>query len=247
MNVTLGFFTSTKGHFGRKDTYQYTFESLINQDIFSIIDEFVIHIKVSPEEDKIASEIEKWFQSKLKGKNYNILKTKGSWAHDDASHREGYTRDIYKVLSHSDPNDLFFWMEDDWIIEGDNPSDKLWESLERFEYLETLNIRINNQPLEKDVEDYAPNLFRQGPKYTQWGPTMTFQPNLSRVRDLQIIYNLILKDWERHKNIHIELINGEMAKMILPDPHFLLFDYNELKARHIGTPKEFDKWISENS
>lgn len=230
-------FTSTKGHYGRKDIYKTTVESILNQlkGIGGINLSLNAHIKWGHGEDNEADEIADY----LENIGFYVMDTKGDWNHNDSSHATGYTSDIIKAFSspYVLKSQYSLWLEDDWVLQGD---------VKKFVYnsISVLNcqpnklcVRANNQ--EPKEYTYSHNridsIFEQKENYTPWGPTFTFQPTIVRSRDVHIAYRLIRDNWEQLKNQHIELTSGIAMKTLSDDSRpFCFVDPKVCHSVHIG-------------
>jgi hypothetical protein len=235
--INLVLFTTTKGHFGNKEIYQKTIEDLfkkINPNLFFKY----AHIKVSPNEEHIAEQMEKILLSF----NFLVDKTIGAWSHDKESHAIGYTQDIIKSFSnnrlHSQPYSL--WLEDDWIINV-----KKYDLEYYINYaIKELNLnkdllcfRFNHEISEvnKDVNIDKDIYFIQTDKSTPYGSTFTFQPNIVRTRDAWLAYKFISQYYEHIKNMHIELQSGWGFKHLTSsENHFAFFNQEYVDCTHIG-------------
>jgi|DEB0MinimDraft_10_1074344.scaffolds.fasta_scaffold53869_3 hypothetical protein len=250
MNCGIVLYTSTKGHFGYKNCYQETVERLEREFPSSNalafpsnypLEKFA-HIKVSPDEDDIAEEMEKFFRKH----NFYVLKTKAEWSHNDASHANGYYADKLTCFSHPEvlKHNTVLFIEDDWLIETTQASmHQVVRLAEEYlhEHPEKLCVRINRDT--DKVPDWfkaTDDIFVQGDKATPYGPTMTFQPTFVRPREwyhaLRVINNSIKAIPNLLEQYHCELISGiTMKDMFTDDPHpFCFFNPDFVTAEHIG-------------
>ncbi len=236
--INLVLFTSTKGHFGNKQIYQKTIQDLFNKIDSNIFFKYA-HIKVSPNEDNIAKEMQEFLSS------YKFLvdTSIGSWSHNDhQSHAIGYTSDIIKTFNnnklHTQPYSL--WLEDDWLFNI---------KLNNLEYY--INYAINELTINKDLLCFRFNheihevnkdnnlskdlYYLQTDKSTPYGSTFTFQPNITRTRDTWLAYKFINQYWEQIKNMHIELQSGWGFKHLTSNEnHFAFFNPEYVDCTHIG-------------
>lgn len=244
--INLIFFTSTKGHFGHKDIYQHTLNSLKKQIAPERIGYKVAHIKVSPDEHHIAYEmmdfLEQWGFDK-------ILTTEANWSHD-GNHGEEYTKDIQKTLEYLSVNpnteEFTLWMEDDYIF-NINKETKCPQNLD-FYFDRAINVlksnfrlqtvRFNLDKPDKDkILQYDDLVYLQKKNYTPYQNTVTFQPTIYRTKDLWWSYCVFLKNnWEKLKHTHIELRSGYSLFPLTDSPMpFAEFNYDIVRSIHIGT------------
>lgn len=239
MSLSLNLFTSTKGHFGRKDIYLITVKDLLSRA--NIFYNKTAHIKRSQNDDAVFDDMHR----NLSELGFNVIWTFGEWSHNNPSHAYEYTKDIVKMFNDSNVNKCeysCFW-EDDWTLRVTNGfrnsiSRLLYEGIGiLYENPELLSVRFNSQPYEKDKVINKEGYLLQAENYTPWGPTFTFQPTIVRTRDMKIAYNLIARNWNHFKDIHIELASGIALKNLTTSPTpFAFFDYDLVRAIHIGAP-----------
>lgn len=241
--MNLCFFTTTKGHFGRKDIYRITLESLFSKVRNSFFSRRIAHIKITPGEESVAQEMEEYLMSH----GFHVLKSVGDWRHNDNSHGAEYNKDIYKVFSSKEATlDRFsFWLEDDWILNGNN-IDAKFISAEKFlgRQPEYLSVRVNAEKYEDD-KVFGESIFKvQGNNYTQWGPTFTFQPTVTKTDAVHYAYSLLQRNWEQMGHLHVELQSTYSIRSLVLNPTpFAIFPYEDLNCTHIGAPP-FEKCLS---
>lgn len=232
-NLGIVLFTTTKGHFGRKDLYKHGVQQWDGK-----ADQYYAHIKVTPGEESIADEMEKYLASK----GYFVERTHGKWSHNETSHSFEYTKDITKAFNSSFVHGATYsiFLEDDWVIKGDIDF-SLQEALSCLEdEKDTLAVRWNNEDeglsgLNGSYNYRCTTLCRQLQDYTPYGPTFTFQPTLVRTRDIYQAYRLIGKHWEQMQHVHIELASGYGFKALSDsDTPFYFVHPDTACSVHIG-------------
>lgn len=240
--LNLIFFTSTKGHFGHKDIYKHTLNNLAQKINPSLIPKKVAHIKISPGEENVATEMRAFLYQW--GFN-NVLESTADWSHNQ-NHGEEYTKDITKTLdflAQNSPQEYSLWMEDDYVFNIKKDFLKLEDLFGMGinalkDDLRNMVVRFNLNRAEKDkVEKVHCYINRQKNNATQWGATVTFQPCLYNMRSLWWSYCVFIKNnWEQLKNMHIELRSGySLLPLTNIEEPFLEFDYNIVNSVHIGT------------
>lgn len=248
--LAIVLYTSARGHFGYRDCYKQTVEKMKKEIPFFESYYKVAHIKYSDGEEKYLSEMEEF----LAYHGFYLKITKGDWKHNDHSHANGYYADMLTVLS--DPKlhkyDYVFSFEDDWLINfNDNYTVAVGEALKLLDNnLSALCVRVNHD-LHKDTSNAHQELcgfiFQQGMDYTKFGPTYTFQPTITRLKEwyhsVRMINNQIKRNPFLLQQIHCELISGEILKQFSDSlAPFYFFDPSLINATHIGE----ENWIYEN-
>jgi len=111
--VNICLFTSTKGHWGVRTRYLDTVNNLNNQIPLSSFAGLFAHIKVTPGEEQIATDM----QLNLEKFGFTVIKTLGDWAHGK-NHQEEYLKDITKVFLNPEVNktEYSFFIEDDFDL-----------------------------------------------------------------------------------------------------------------------------------
>lgn len=234
--LAIVLFTTTKGHYGRKDLYKFTVNNLLNR-LFEINYQLFAHIKYGDGEENQVLEMSNWLQEK----GAKILLSKGDWSHHSKSHAEEYTKDITRAFLDSRINEYQFslFQEDDFCLTG-SVTKFLYEGIRILQkYPHILSVRANHGPEtpeeNKIVKMREDDFFKQGKNYTPWGPTFTFQPTVVRTRDMMQAYRLIRDNWEKLKNNHIELTSGMALKTLSDDPlPFCFIDPKVCHSIHIG-------------
>lgn len=249
-DLALVLYTSTKGHFGYKNSYQFTVNRLQEQ-----IESFkwlykLAHIKVSPDEKEIGEEMKKW----LNNKGFRVILTEADWKHDDPtnSHAKEYYKDKYKTFSNEELNKRRYvlFCEDDWLVDfgkkGDLYLNKAIEFLDRD--LNYLCVRVNNE-IERDTSKATPVeefIYKQNKDYTNFGPTLTFQPTIIRTAEWRLALRFINKNLTILNNVHCEILSGSMIKSFTDnETPFCFFNPKVINCEHIGEKEKLKKLNNE--
>jgi hypothetical protein len=103
-----------------------------------------------------------------------------------------------------------------------------------------MTLRINSKSTQDFNEGQVirkRDYILQNVNFTQYGPCFTFQPNISRSRDLWLGWRTILANNDRVGHLHIELKSGMGMKALCDSQTpFGFFDFNSIKSIHIGEP-----------
>lgn len=234
--LAFSFFTSTRGHFGQKYLYRHTLKRLEEKIPLFISYYKVAHIKVTPGEEELGEEIER----DLIDYGFEVLKTTADWRHNDSSHVVGYYQDMMKVYSDPDLREypyVFAW-EDDWLIEGENLEPLIHEALKFLkENIDSLCVRVNKKE-DNDISrtfEATKNIVGQRIDYTNWGPTVTFQPTLFKTAPWAYSVQLINNNLDILETIHCELASGNAMKNFSNSKTpFYFFRPDVLSVKHIG-------------
>lgn len=238
--LTLALYTSTKGHFGFKNSYKFTVESLQeNFEFFKSITK-VAHVKCSSGEEEVFSEMEDW----LKNRGFYVIKTLGDWSHNDEtnSHAKGYFRDMLTTFSTPQINDInkpfCFVCEDDQIFNSKVSTTWLFEKGINFLNKEpdSLCIRINSNYIqEEDPIQSSDNLILKQGTNKQYGPTFTFQPTIVRTQEWRHSLRYINQNLHLLDTIHCEILSGEVLKTYSDSATpFCYFYPDMINCKHIG-------------
>ena len=242
--ISLTLYTTTKGHFGYKDCAKDTVDHLskIDEGCFS---NKSAHIKVcdSQEGEDKCEDLKSFFESK----QIDVSTTKGNWNRKNNNHAVEYFKDMETLMNQDSvhDNEFILFHEDDWIINTQKPLMYLLQEGIRLMKgnKDILCVRINadtNTDLSK-TSKITKDIYIQNEDYTQYGPTITFQPTLMRTRDWYAAVRQINRNDLRFKS-HCELLSGMFMKGLFAtvSTPFAFFDPNTINATHIGS-EEFAK------
>lgn len=239
--ISLTIYSTTKGHYGN-DTLETTIKHLNKK---FLIEEFgcaYCHLKVSTGHEEKSLKITK------DNKKYGIktISTIKDWNRQDNNMAEAYFLDMYRLMSENDihSNPYVFFLEDDWLINTDFDLNFYFsEAIKLLKKDSTmLAVRINNEEHSDTSKSVKINntFFLQGKNYTQYGPTLTFQPTIMRTRDWYATVRFINKNWYVFKDQHCELVSGNVMRYLFADnpTPFAFFNPDKVNCKHIGT-KDF--------
>ena len=240
MNLIV--FCTTMGHGGRH-TYEETINSILDQagDFFS---RRIIHLKTKPSQEDKAEEIKDFAAEK----NFRIIESKADLVHHSSNHQvhsAEYFKDVFKT--YSDPTirkeKYSFWLEDDWILRTQE-QDLVSALRESENFLDNntnqLCVRFNSaEEFKKCEQDHfrspSRDIFTQGLKYTQWGPTFTFQPNVNRTIEVYAAWKAAQRYLDILGQYHCELLSGDLMKNLTESPTpFSFYNPEKIYAQHIG-------------
>lgn len=231
--LSLAFFTTTKGHYDRKDIYKRTINELFEKlggDCFS---SKVAHIKVSDNDHSAAEEMAAFFSEK----GINTVVTDGEWKHYDKSHYLEHSKDICKLLSsdgvQSQP--FTFWLEDDFVFkmgEG-NLIDYFRQAIG---YLSANSDLVSFRFLRHltDIERISATATNE--KHILISPKeFSFNPNFCRSRDLYWASRFMEREFPK-SNTHIETFFRMIMQSGSKSGDIACFHPGHVCVKHIGTP-----------
>ena len=241
-NLTLCLYTSTRGHFGRKDIYLQTIEDLEKHKIDFA--QKLCHIKVSPDEVELGEKMIDDF----KKFGYNVLTTTDAWSHFSASHPIGQLKDLGTVLNEVYSPFLLNW-EDDFLcnVKSHNLSFDLKTAIDLLDQNpnKVSQVRI---PRESDDLDRYPTIFQDESGWYRQNSIFSFNPYVSLTHTINTIYNSIVAQQElifdliQQGRLNAELTFTDLAKQMFGFNSFYSFDKKALVVRHVGTKEgEEDK------
>jgi len=242
--LNLIVFSTTMGH-GGKHTYQECIAKLFSNFNPQLFQNKVLHLKSRDGEEDVANEI-KSFCSPL---DIRVIESKEDIVHhseNHLSHSAGYFKDIYKAYSDLEVRKTKYslWLEDDWLfeIQDSNLEDAFKESVDFLDNNpDQLCVRFNRGENfgEPDgsflIENENENIFTQAINYTQYGPTFTFQPNISRTNEIFISWKMAQQYLDKLGSYHCELMSGDLLKNTTnSETPFSFYNTHKIYSNHIG-------------
>lgn len=177
--ITLGFFTSTKGHHGRKTDWRVTLDHWDKQVPLSSLN-LVAHLKTTPGEEELGNQME----AQLKERGFHVIQTVGGWQRG-LSHGAAYLGDQARVsanpVTHKAP--YFLLLEDDSpvLTYGCSLEDLLLKSCQLLaDNHELLTVRTIRRG---DYDGGVPQLDSAQEGRAFYSPYTDFQPLLMRSLD----------------------------------------------------------------
>jgi len=224
-------------------TYEKTINSLFDQVDKNLFKNKLLHLKSREGEEGVADNIKNFCDDK----DIRVIETKENFEHhsDNAlSHAAGYFKDIYKAFSDLDirKQKYSLWLEDDYLFRLRMIS--LEEAFKQsIKFLDNnpeqlcvrFNLGLNFTKAVNSIKE-SHNIFTQDLNYTQYGPTFTFQPNISRTTDIFVAWRAAQNLLHKLEILHCELVSGEILKTNLtnsPTP-FSFFNPKKIFSEHIG-------------
>jgi hypothetical protein len=230
------------GHGGRQ-TYKDSITNLYDKIDSNLFANRVLHLKTRDGEESIADEVKAFCNSF----DIRVIETKENivyHAENHQVHSAGYFKDIYKSYSDLDirKQKYSFWLEDDELLQVNKIS--LEDSFKKaIEFLDNnpdqLCVRFNRaKEFKDDDSDYLvedENIFTQAINYTKYGPTFTFQPNISRTSEIFSAWKAAQNHLDKLGSYHCELMSGDLLKLMSnSDTPFSFFNPKKIYSKHIG-------------
>ena len=247
-DLTVVLYSSVKGHFGFKNSYQFTIDSLmenLGDDFFSLAK--YCNVKREDGDGKVFSEMEDF----LSKRGFIINQTFGDWSHNNASHAKEYYKDMLSVFNKSYQKQFTFVGEDDYIIHSNDPFNYCVEVATKFlrENKNALCVRINSEPDKRinGATKVREGIYRQDEDFTKFGSTFTFQPCILRTRDWWHSLRIINNNLHLLDSVHCEILSGQVFKQFSDDQSpFYFFDPELVWCEHIGEKEKLEK-LNENN
>lgn len=239
--IAFCLFTSTRGHFGRKDRFIETINTFQRYIPLSSFQTAIAHIKVSPGEAALAVDMGKHLDLKFN----HIFNSLGEWTHGQDSHQKQYLRDMIRVYSAKEINAPYvLHVEDDWLVSPQEPLDDLLmdavKLLERNPDIMSVRLpRYTNEPDRINNLVHKHGLDRRAEKLDQrfWlSNDFSMNPSLFRARDIRAA---VLATTALNVPQHVEHGLGQvLARLFTTHPlPFAFFDSSVVRLGHIGTPE----------
>tara|TARA_R110000765_G_scaffold375005_1_gene465611 strand:+ start:184 stop:951 length:768 start_codon:yes stop_codon:yes gene_type:complete len=239
------------GHGNNSEGYvaDYTYEKTI-KSLFSGIDgnffaNKLLHLKTREGEEEIAADI----KNLCSKHNIRVIETKANFQHhskNPLNHSAEYFKDIYKAFSDLEirKQKYSLWLEDDYIFKckDTNLPEAFTESMDFLDKNpDQLCVRFNHgngRGFSDPEGEYLvenENIFTQAINYTQYGPTFTFQPNISRTNEIFIAWKAAQNYLDKLGSHHCELMSGDLLKGATNSKTpFSFFNTHKIHSDHIG-------------
>lgn len=210
-NINLAFFCTTKKRFGRNDYYKHTLDYLSKQIDLSYFN-LIANIKSFKGEE---GELEE-FVSVLKGYGFDILINQSDInPHSKEQYFEyinGYKQDIINVFQDNKLHkaDYTFWLEDDspsvMVDDSNDLTSTIRKSIDLLESDYRICSVYHNRGIfhPKDVQESSPEASTLYEDIVIHNRDFTFQPNISRTKDLYYAANFLERHYNQIGNIHNE-------------------------------------------
>lgn len=244
-NISLNFFTSTKGHFGCKTIYKKTLDRL---KVIGALDSFafkIAHVKISPGEDNIFKTI---YSSLLSDYSFDkIFFTFGEWSHTSGSSHLEYLKDINtlytKLLYEPKTPDYGLWLEDDWFFHS---------SAEEFQYFlqKGINVLSNNKHImsyrvtrrdDDDIINRTKSIYDEKRDLFLHNNEFSFNPTIVRNLEQHRVSSLAL-NCQLHP--HCEMAYTIASNIMSREHQNRIFSFSHTRIiEHIGDPNNAEECI----
>ena len=237
------------GNNSEGSTSNYTYEKVI-KSLFEDIDRRIfanklLHLKTRDGEEDVAKDVKKICSEY----NIRVIETKQNFQHhseNPLSHAAEYFKDIYKAFSDLEirKQKYSLWLEDDYVFDCNNTNllNAFKDSIEFLdENPDQLCVRFNHSDGKgfRDPEgEYlveTDNIFTQAINYTKYGPTFTFQPNISRTSEIFIAWKAAQEYLDKLGSYHCELMSGDLLKNLTNSKTpFSFYNTHKVCSDHLG-------------
>ena len=248
-NLSLNFFTSSRGHFSNKEIYKYTLSDLYKKSEYIKSNSCgkIGHIKISPNEIEIGEKIEQSLY--LDFQFHKVIKTIGNWTHNDNSHHIEYLKDIKTLYSNAGLSNYKYGLnlEDDFIFHTPNFDNYIGRAIGILENNpELLNIRYSRIDQPNRAREIATSKQIKDDLYSN-SEEWSFNPAFIRNRDMRFISQFAYKN-HLSINLHCERCFGLSANYLLSDRNDMGFYDNRFAiisepiVEHIGWQEAIKKY-----
>lgn len=229
--ITILFFTSTKGHFGRKTDWQITLNHLDKQVPLRFFN-LVAHVKTTPGDEALGTEM----AISLQARGFKVIQTIGQWTRG-LSHGANYLGDQVTVskepLVYKRPYVLF--LEDDSLIKStvilENLLLQACDMLENDHELLTVRLMRRHDDRGPTFVHPEPN-----PRYFYSGD-VNFQPMILRALDFYRLGMLLEINPEACQQIQCELLWRLILDNFSRSKYkYIVYEPDYAETIHIGVP-----------
>ncbi len=232
--ISLVFFTSTKGHFGRKTDWKLTLNHWEKQLPLSLFGERIAHIKISEGDQALATEM----AIELVARGFHVIETVGSWSRG-LSHGAAYLGDQVTVSKEArlyrQPY-LLFLEDDSLAISSEIPlEDLLLQSCQRVaENHELLTVR-----LARPHDDRGPTAAHPQPdRRFYYSQDLNFQPLVMRSLDFYRLCLALEANPEACQNVQCERLWRLILDSFSRSPfRHIVYEPSFAHTAHIGIPQ----------
>lgn len=198
--ISLIFFTSTKGHF-KQSTYLDTLNHLDRQIPLAAFSVKVAHIKATPGDQRISSEMD----AALQARGFKVMVSVAPWERGQ-SHQNEYMKDVIALSKDQSlyTNPHVLWLEDDSVM---IPHGRSLEAT-----LHSMTALIDCSPdiltfrfiRRADFDGGVPILKDEGAYF--YSPFFDFQPSLMRSRDFYLAAKTIEDNLAMTAQVQCEML-----------------------------------------
>lgn len=239
--ITLGLFTSTRGHWDRKTDWRLTLRHWDRQVPLSLFN-LVAHVKVSPNEQGLGAQM----AEELRGLGFHVLTTTGVWKHGGdhgtANHGFNYLLD-QQAMARCDEvykRPYFMLLEDDnlAVTHGVALDDLLAQSCQMLERnREILTTRLINRMAYDGGVNKVPHPTKD-PRFF-WSPYSDYQCILMRSVHFDILGQTLEKNPQACQQVQCEALWAAILSNFSRSPHrHLVWEPDHVENIHIGCPQE---------
>lgn len=233
--ITLCFFTSTKGHYGRRTDWRLTLDHLDRQLPLSLFGGRICSLKITPGDEALAATM----QSELEARGFKVLTATADWSRG-ASHQAAYMDDVCRIsrdpLVHAHP--YVWWVEDDGLcLSHAYPLERLLgesaHMLAADSNLLTVRLRRRDDDRGPTVADEA----RTDPRFF-YSQHFNFQPGILRSRDFQLVAMQIERNPGAAASIQCEMLwRMVLAQFTRSLMCHAVWECDHAETIHIGIPQ----------
>ena len=233
--ISLGVFTSTKGHFGRKTDWRFTLDHWDKQLPLAGFGERICHLKTTPGDEQLAADM----TTDLKARGFHVIETVGNWQRG-LSHGAAYLGDMVTVSK--DPRvytqPYFLLLEDDApvVCHGCSLEDLLLRSCD---LLAANHELVTVRTIRKgDYDGGVPVLGEAEEGRAFFSPNTDFQPLIMRSLDFYRLGLVLEANPQACSQIQCEQLWAVILRQFSrSSARHLVWKPSWAEAAHIGIPQ----------
>lgn len=245
MNLLI--FQTTKGHFGRFDLYQYTFQNLCDSIEPDFFNQKFLSLKVFKDDLARQYDIMKFFGESFK---YFIWSNEDARITDDSPVKDygyylltNYLADIGRVYQSKQLQSEEFT----YLVEDDSPVIIHHKNL-KFYLKEAVNfLKEHPNCFSVHFERYGkltpPSQLYSADNIGPYRDEYNFQNQVFRTTDMAKVSDYILQNYGVLHNIHTETAVKTAINATFPRAKHCYFNIGNAHSIHIGT-SDSDRWIN---
>ncbi len=233
--ISLAFFTSTKGHHGRRTDWRVTLDHWDRQLPLSLFGARVAHVKVSPGDETLAADM----VADLRARGFHVLTATADWSRG-LSHGAAYLGDQVRVsadsITQSQPYTLLLEDDSPVLAHGCSLEDLLLRSCR---LLATNHELVTVRTIRRaDYDGGVPQLGAAEDGRAWFSPNTDFQPMVLRSLDFYRLGMTIEANPNLCQRVQCEALWAAILRSFSRTPHkHLVWRPHWAETVHIGIPQ----------
>lgn len=232
--ISLCFYTSSKGHWGRSTDYRVTLDHWDKHVPLRTFGQLIAHVKVSPNEEWEAAGM----AQELVDRGFHVICTTAAWSRG-LSMQSGYMADVVTVSKERRVYNQPYYLH----LEDDSPllshkrtlEDALLHSCRLLaEDHELVTVRTRRRADDRGPEVAHP---KPDPRWF-YSQDVNLQPLLMRSSTFYQLAQVLERNPEACQHVQCEALWRAILDQFSRSPHrHLVWECDEIEAAHIGVPQ----------